>query len=159
MGEETMVIETLNEKLIQSGAELLKKLDDEKVAVDAAFWFYLPDGQKWKLVISLPEVIQLGTKVAYETVQNALGKWTENQPLSLVDVTIARLDDPLLKSMKTTLDTGPGVHGIRLTNEVISGKLIQDAYIYRLMGTKETDKIGIKKHNKNSTLKRNPVKA
>jgi len=47
-----MVDTTLTTKMIEAGAALVSKLDDQGVRPDAAFWFYFPDIQQWKLVLA-----------------------------------------------------------------------------------------------------------
>jgi hypothetical protein len=126
-----MVIINLDDKLIKSGGTLLKRLDSEEVIVDAALWLYFPEIQNWKLLLSFPKLIQQGPKAAYEIVQNVLAKLTDIA-FSLDDITIAKPDAPILNLMRTAINTGPGINGIRFSNNVINGQLIQDAYIYRL---------------------------
>jgi len=126
-----MVVTALDDKLIKGGEQLLRQLDDAKVTVDAALWFYFADIQGWKLLLSLPEVIGHGPKAAYQAVQEALSK-VADLPFSLDDVAVANPDAPLLKLMRITISTGQGISGIRFSNNVVNGQLIQDAYIYRL---------------------------
>ncbi len=38
--------------MIESGNTLVRKLDERNIRPEAAFWFYFPDSQKWKLVIA-----------------------------------------------------------------------------------------------------------
>lgn len=126
-----MVVTALDDKLIKGGAQLLKQLDDAKVVVDAALWFYFPDIQGWKLLLSLPEVISHGPKAAYQVVQESLSK-IPDLSFSLDDVAVANSGAPLLNLMRIAISTGTGISGIRFSNNVINGQLIQDAYIYRL---------------------------
>ena len=127
-----MVISSLDEKLIKSGERLIQLLDTESIVVDAALWLYFPDNQNWKLLLSFPTIISQGPKAAYEKVQDMLSG-IGDIAFSLDDVAIAKDDDPLLNLMRTAIDTGPGISGIRFSNNVINGQLIQDAYIYRLV--------------------------
>jgi hypothetical protein len=43
------------------------------------------------------------------------------------------MQDRLVQLLRPVIGTGPGICGIRLTQNVIDGVLIEDAYIYRLM--------------------------
>jgi hypothetical protein len=134
-----MVITVLDEKLIKSGEKLLRKLDEANVVIDAALWLYFDDNQVWKLLLSLPNLILRGPEVAYETVQKVLLKI--NKPtFALNDITIANPDCPILASIRQSINTGNGISGIRFSNNVVSGQLIQDAYIYRVMRITPKDK-------------------
>ena len=129
-----MVARSLNNEQIDGGEELLKRLDDAGVLVDAALWFYFPDSERWKLLLSLPTLIKKGPKVAYREVQKAL-RSSDKAPaisVSLDNVAIARENSPLLSAFKRAIKTGPGISRIGFSNNVIDGQLITDALIYRL---------------------------
>jgi len=126
-----MVASVLTDRLIKSGETLLKELD-AVVTVDAAFWFYFPEEGFWKLMLSLPEVAKEGPRDAYAKVQKALAKLGTEPGLALDDVAVAKPGAPIVHLLKTGIRTGPGIGGIRFSNNVINGQLISDAYIYRL---------------------------
>lgn len=128
-----MVVTILDDRLIQGGKDLLAKLDNANVFIDAALWFYFSELQSWKLLLSLPNVINQGPKAAYQTVQAALSGFSEGLPFSLEDILVSKPDSPLLNLMRIAINTGSGISSIRFSNNVINGQLIQDAYIYRLL--------------------------
>lgn len=127
-----MVASTLTDGLIAGGKSLVSALDGSSESVNAAFWFLFPEQHFWKLMISFADMDKEGPKAAYLKIQKALSKMTERDGLSLDDVALLRSDAPLLKLMKVAMRTGPGLSGIRFTNNVVNGQLIPDAYIYRL---------------------------
>jgi hypothetical protein len=125
-----MVVTNLDDKLIKDGEQLLRQLDTDHVLVDAILWFYFYETQKWKLLVSLPGIINRGPKIAYHTIQGALSKISIN--FSLDDVVVIQPDDPLLRLLRTVITTDDRISGIRFSNNVVNGQLIQDAYIYRV---------------------------
>jgi len=127
-----MVASTLTDGLIEGGKSLVSKLDGGNTVVNAAFWFLFPDQNFWKLMISFEDMDKEGPRASYSKIQKALSKMTEQHGLSLDDIALLKSDAPLLKLMKVALRTGPGLSGIRFTNNVINGQLIPDAYVYRL---------------------------
>ena len=52
--------------------------------------------------------------------------------LSLDDLALAKPDAPLVTLLRNAVRTGSGIHGIRFSNNVMNGTVIEDAYIYRL---------------------------
>ncbi len=129
-----MVDQVLNEKLIEDGRVLLQNLDDSGLAVKAALWIYLPDLRSWRLMLSFPDVRTKGPKAAYTRVQSALNKLKKRGcTLALDEVSVAAPDAPLMKLLRGEITTNSGIHGIRFTQHVIDGQLVEDAYIYRLM--------------------------
>jgi hypothetical protein len=125
-----MVVTNLDDKLIKDGEKLLKQLDTDCIFVDAILWFYFSETQKWKLLVSLPGIINRGPKIAYHTIQEALSRISVT--FSLDDVVVVQPDDPILKLLKIAITTSDGISGIRFSNNVVNGQLIQDAYIYRM---------------------------
>lgn len=127
-----MVGTTLRDNLIKSGEDLVKQLDASNVLVDAALWFYFPDLETWRLMLSLPEIMKMGPKAAYKEVQKAFSKLGEDQPISLADVTITKTDAPILQLLKIAIKTGTDISHIRFSKNAINGQLIDDVFIYRL---------------------------
>ena len=128
-----MVEVTLKQERIDAGAALVRRLDAVGMQLDAAFWFYFPDIDAWKLVIAEVKVAKKGPKQVYREIQKLLRKYGSDFPeLSLEDVTLAKPGAPIVSLLKVALKTGPGMSGIRFTDNVINGMHIDDAYIYRL---------------------------
>jgi hypothetical protein len=128
-----MVANTLTDQLINEGKNLIEVLDASGIKVDGALWFYFPDEGFWKLMLSFPNIKKEGPKSSYVKVQKALSKLKEKASLALDDVALMKLNAPLMHLLKIAVRTGPGISGIRFSNNVINGQLIADAYIYRLM--------------------------
>jgi hypothetical protein len=119
--------------MIATGATLVRGMDERKISPDAAFWFYYPDIQAWKLVIAEAKVGIRGPKDTYRQIQKLLDELSsETKGLSLNDIAVARTDAPMVGLLRIALRTGPGISGVRFTNNVINGVVIEDAYIYRL---------------------------
>ena len=129
-----MVETQLTEEMIESGAVLIRKMEERSIQPDAVFWFYFPDIQAWKLVIAEVEVGRKGPKKVYRQIQKFLGKFPkELKGLSLDNVALAKPDAPMVALLRVAVRTGPDISGVRFKNNVINGTLIEDAYIYRLM--------------------------
>ncbi len=129
-----MVETNLTKEMIETGAALVRKLDEFGIRPDAVFWFSFPDKQAWKLVIAEVKVGEQGPKEMYRQIQKILAKFSEEiSGLSLDDVALAKPDAPMVALLRVALRTAPEISGIRFKDSVINGKLIEDAYIYRLM--------------------------
>ncbi len=128
-----MVAITLTDNLIKKGEVLLKELDKQEIKVDAVLWFYHSDVGFWKLLLSLPNHEDKGSKAIYIKIQKILSKFKEEDKLSLDDITTVKSQAPVLELLRIAVKTGDGINGIRFSNNVINGQLISDAYIYRLI--------------------------
>jgi len=122
---------------MKAGEALLSKLDEIKFNVRAAFWFYMPDSEEWRLIFASPAVDKKGPKEAYEKVQSQLPELKEeleqDYELSLQNISVVSPNDDLVKLLKTAVKTGPGVSHIRFARNVIDNVFIEDAYIYRVL--------------------------
>jgi len=126
------MVNSLTEELIKAGEALLREADASKTKIDAALWFYFPDQEAWKLLLSIKGVEKEGPKQIYNQLQKLLVKADIKETLPLSEIALAKLKMPLLELLKIAVRTGPGIGGIRFTGNVINGQLIPDAYIYRL---------------------------
>lgn len=129
-----MVDSTLTKEMIESGKALIMKLDDSNVQPNAAFWFFFPDIQEWKLVLAEVNVGERGPKQVYKKIQGVISQFQDELgDLSLDNISLAKPDAPIVKLLRAAIRTGAGISGIRFKNNVINGTVIEDAYIYRLL--------------------------
>jgi hypothetical protein len=129
-----VVKESLSETMISAGAELVRRLDDVRLIVSGALWFYETDSNSWRLIIASPEVRTRGLKSVYKQIQSVVTAIPEDQPkISLKDISVLDSNDPLVSLMKIAVRrTGDTISGIRFSRNMINGVVIEDAYIYRL---------------------------
>jgi hypothetical protein len=129
-----MVDRILTKEMIDAGAALVEKLKGTSVQPDGAYWFYYSDDQKWKLVLVEANLPLEGPKSIYEKIQDNMMKYADQfQDLSLQDITLAKPDSPTAKVLQRIIEAGPERKGMRLTNNVIDGNVLDDVYIYRLV--------------------------
>jgi hypothetical protein len=133
MAEDTLVKDVLTEAMIKAGAELTRKLDQVEWPVVASFWLYMPELNTWKVVLASPVVPLSGPRRAYESVQMALATLPQvRAQLSLSDIEVVEPRHYLVSLLRTAINTGPTINGIRFTRNTINGQFIHDAYIYRM---------------------------
>lgn len=128
-----MVEASLTPQLVEEGAALIQALDAADMSPDAAFWFYMPDIKAWKLVLAEIKVGSQGPREIYKQIQRVLSSLSkEARALALEDIALAKPDAPVVSVLRKAVRTGPGISGIRFSQNIIDGVLIEDAYIYRL---------------------------
>ena len=133
MVTEMVVKESLSNELIRAGKSLTLLLDENQFNVSASLWFYMSDINNWRFIVASSEVSSKGIKSAYEHVQQIISTIPENQPkITLKDISLFSPLDPLISLLKIAIKTGDGISGIRFSQNMINGILIDDAYIYRL---------------------------
>jgi hypothetical protein len=128
-----MVETILTNEMIEMGKVFVRKLDEHGMHPDAVLWLYFSEAERWKLVVAETEVGTLGPKKIYQKIREIMAQsGNELFDLSLDDVTLSRPDEPIIALLRTAIQTGPGISGIRFKNNAINGTLIEDAYIYRM---------------------------
>lgn len=134
MAEDPVVVkDSLTDAMIKAGADLIRRLDEVEWPVVASFWLYVPELNSWKLLLASPVVALSGPRRAYEAIQMALSTVPERQAqLALSNIEVVEPSHYLVKLLRTAINTGPTINGIRFTSNVINGQFIHDAYIYRM---------------------------
>ena len=128
-----MVEAILTDKMIESGAELVRRLEESKMEFDAAFWLYSSDREAWRLVIAHPELGEIGPRKLYRHIQKVMMKFKDEiSEVALADVTLFMPGNPIVTAIRKAMRINPDISGTRLTNTGINGTLIEGAYIYRV---------------------------
>jgi hypothetical protein len=133
MVTEMVVKESLSSEMISAGAELTRRLDEARFIVSASLWLYMSDANTWRFIIASPEVRTQGLKKAYKQIQSVVSRIPKDQPkIELKDITLVDSKDPIISLLRVAIKTGDGISGIRFSQNMINGVLIEDAYIYCL---------------------------
>lgn len=133
MAKEILVTELLSEQMVSAGADLLKKLDDSSCRVKAAFWMFLPEEKTWKYILASPLVKEEGPRKYYKRIVDvSKDARTEDNIISLNDISVLNVDDQLIQLFKFAISTGDSISNIRFTKNTINGVFIDDTHIYRM---------------------------
>lgn len=132
MAEEILVKELLTSEMILGGENLTILLDNTDLNITASFWFYSVVNMRWKLIFGISQVWEEGPLKSITTIHKLL----RDNPIDGVDFSDLRIvqsEHSMIRRLKALAKTGKGLKGIRITQTVVDGELIQDAYVYRLM--------------------------
>ena len=122
----------LVEPKIKIGEELVQLLDFSQFPMDAAFWLFMSEPERWRLIIASRLVDSKGPKAAYREIQSVMSQWSERAKLSLDEISVVSPKDSLIKALRKAEKAGPTLTGTRMSRSAIDGVYIEDAYIYRL---------------------------
>ncbi len=133
MAEETVVKEMLKQEMVQAGSGLTRRLDEAHLEVCASLWLYLPEKNLWRLIVASSAVRQDGPKKVYQHIQTILSKMPDKPwKIPLHDISVVEESDPLIASLRTSMDTKDEMSGRRFSRDTINGHFIEDAYIYKM---------------------------
>ena len=98
----------------------------------AAFWLFPPEENEWRLMFASPEVGAKGPLSVYGKIRLALNELgSEAAAVRLAMIGLLDEQEDLVRRLKSTLHTGPGISRIRFSRNVANGRYIEDALIYR----------------------------
>ena len=124
---------------IKAGAELVKNLDEGRFPFAAALWLFEPDAGDWRFFIATELVDTIGPRKTYQRLRRFLVPFREPPTLTATgltahNVTVVPPSHGLIAALGRVVKTGPGpgVSHIRLTENVVNGVFVEDAYVYRL---------------------------
>lgn len=116
---------------IESGAALVKALDDANIDVVSAFWLLSSDGGGWSLYVASPLVDRLGPHAVYSKIRSVMQK-SQLAAIRIDDISAVSPKDRIVRLFHVAIRTGKQQIGrIRFTGNVINGTFIEDAVIYR----------------------------
>ena len=89
---------------IQKGEAVVRALDEAGLEVRAASWLRLAEAPDWRLVLAMPLVDKEGPRAGYGAIRKTLAR---------------------------PRDLRKAIADIRVSDNIVDGVLVQDAYIYR----------------------------
>lgn len=123
----------LTEKMQNDGRSFVAALDDAKLNIKGALWFYYTDAEEWRFVIATSDFDSTGPKHVYQQVQRILKRRKgEFDSITLPIVTAISSKHPLITLLSHAIRTGEETSGVRFSRSTINGNFVEDAYVYRL---------------------------
>jgi hypothetical protein len=134
MAEEVLVKESITNDMITGGERLARRLNDSQLQIDAMLWFYSPESNSWRFIIATPEVKEYGPRSVYQKIRRIISEIPqEDRTVEFDDIVVVDSHDPLIQLLRTAIRTGPDLSRIRFSRNVISGVLVDDAVIYKMV--------------------------
>ena len=128
-----MVNMSLSRTQIEAGAELIRRADAGGVNVKAAMWIRSEDQPEWRLLFAISGLKKSGPRAMYTRLQFFLKKKPPIDGVTLSDIVVEEPSSTVLQNMRMLFRTGPGISAIQLSNNMMNGERLPDAYMYRLL--------------------------
>ncbi len=128
-----MVKEYLSPEMIESGAKLIRQLDEMGLPVVAAFWYFDSESNEWILRLATPDLEIVPTPDIYLKIQQARQAPGEQAArLPMLGVRLASVNEKTVRVLRNALHTDPRVLSrIRLKKNALDGHYIDDVLVYR----------------------------
>jgi hypothetical protein len=116
---------------VSAGAEILDILDRAKVKVDVVLWTFLSEYEDWRLVVSARQFDSPDPRDGYRLLHELLAA-AGMTPRKTPPVVILPTTDPFIRELRRIFGKTKSVHGMRLGGQMIGGRFVEDAYVYRI---------------------------
>jgi len=132
MAKDILVTESLSDSMLKAGVKLIERLDADGADIQSSFWLYAEEDKIWKLIMASPLVDTEGPREYYKKIHvaNSLADDLE-ETISLHDISVTNTSNKIVQVLKSAINTGNKIAGIRFSRNMINGIFIEDSYIYR----------------------------
>ena len=116
---------------LNTGAEVLRILDEAGIKVSVATWIVLDEYGDWRLLLSSRQLGAGGLLEAYGIVNDALRAADfpfERTPTIL----ILPMADPTVRALRRIFGNAKSAEGMRIGGQQIGKRWVEDGYIYRV---------------------------
>jgi hypothetical protein len=123
----------LVEELKKEGEALIERLEGRRLQIAAAFWRYLEDLNRWRLVIVFSSLVDReGPLRAYTRIQQVLAEMQPKE-LSLSDISVMGIKDYEFQELRSQVKRSvqPNNRTHRPWPRSLNPSRLEDAYIYR----------------------------
>jgi hypothetical protein len=129
-----MYTQTLVDKSVNDGERLLRALEDHSLNPKAAFWYFNPELDRWKLMISLPLMDTGNHQHAYRVVEETRMATNPEVVIPLSDVQLQSSHSLLVGAVRAAVRGLPAnlKSGFHYVGETVNNQFIGDVYIYRV---------------------------
>ena len=129
-----MYTQTLVEKPIRDGQNLVHSLEKAGLDPKAALWYFNPELESWKLMIVLPVMDSGDHQYAYKLVERTRMNAQPHVAMSLNDIVLQSTYSRLVEAVRRTVRSLPSNarEGFHYIGETVNNQFIGDVYIYRI---------------------------
>jgi hypothetical protein len=116
---------------LDTGAEILRILDEASLKVSVALWALLEEYNDWRLLLASRRFDAAGPLEAHGIVNDALraaGFPIENKP----SILILPMTDPTVRSLRRIFGKAKSVAGMRIGGQQFGNRWVEDGYVYRV---------------------------
>jgi hypothetical protein len=129
-----MAEEALVESLVADSVKLVEELDKQGDDPSNALWYYFSDAEEWRFLIAgltFDQLLPKNEDQAYQKVATAITKASLNS-LTIADVKLIRMDDPLLVATKFVIRTpARGVVRAHFRDNTFNGIFVKEMLVLR----------------------------
>ena len=133
MVEEIMVTEAISSRMIKVGREVLRRLEQSGLRINAALWLYSSEHNAWRLILATPTITVDGPKKTYQKIQSILLR-PAILNIGIENIQVVDNQYPLINLLRNGLHSVSHMMKKRVSHTSINGYFIEDAYIYFLQG-------------------------
>ncbi|CBN56843.1 hypothetical protein OSCI_3200014 [Kamptonema sp. PCC 6506] len=118
---------------IEEGQRLIDALNAADLSVDSALWIYALEPETWRLMLTSPLHDRKGSLKTYEEILSVFRQVKPDLKIDWTGIVAVSPKDELIKGLRQLQQqSNLNLSGKRLTNNMVNGRWIEDAYIYQI---------------------------
>lgn len=130
MVDEILVKQDLTREMIDAGARLVDRLNGMDLRIKVAMWFFVPEGNKWRLLISTPLEVEAGPGEVYDRIEKArMSLDEESAELLFWAVGLLNTRDEVVEAIASGIPVGGTAKPVRFRG-VVRGRYVDDVLVY-----------------------------
>jgi hypothetical protein len=127
-----MATATLVNYEIEEGQRLIDALQAKGVG-DAALWIYSSEKEKWQLMVTSPKYDRLGPLKAYDEILSVFREITPELRIDWTALVAVSPKHELIQGLRKWQNQfNFDLSGRRISNNIVEGFRVDDAYIYQI---------------------------
>lgn len=128
-----MATATLVSQEIEEGQRLIDALNAADLSVDSALWIYALEPERWRLMLTSPLHDRKGPLKTYEEILSVFRQVKPELKIDWTGIVAVSPKHELIKGLRQLQqDWNLNLSGKRLTNNMVNGMWVEDAYIYQI---------------------------
>ena len=119
-------------EVIDEGRRLIRALHASRFEVDAAFWLFLSDSERWKLIIASPVRLREGAFQAYSRLRAVSNSMDPLLRIEETDVALAKCEDRRVKALRSRFIFKRETSDAIIEHASLDGEYFEAVYLYQL---------------------------
>jgi hypothetical protein len=119
-------------EVIDEGRRLIGVLRERRFKIDAAFWIFRSEPERWKMTIATPLYDREGPRNAYSRLIAAYDSVRPPLRIEITDIALTRGEDRLVKALQSRFNFKRETVDTVIEHASLDGEYVEAAYLYQL---------------------------
>jgi hypothetical protein len=119
-------------EVIDEGRRLIRELSERGFEIDAAFWMFRSESERWRMTIATPHYEREGPRKAYSRLISAYDSVSPPLRIEITDIAVTSGEDRLVKALQSCFLFKRETVDTVIEHASLDGEYVEAAYLYHL---------------------------